>query len=461
MSRAGIRGQHRLSEHHLRSLLAVRPLERVYEGTARGTETPVIIRQLLPGLPADQHEETIQLFEAHLERMVRLTDPGTLPIREHVSATDGPMYVVTDTPVGSTIGELVRDAGSLPAALVAALGTSIAQKLAHAHECGVTHASLRRDLILVDSSGRISVLDLGVVPMLLDRTQGKLKRVHIAWDSLFPEPGAVAPEILAGDAVTPSTDIYGLGALLYLMATAHMPYDGQAVVVYNAILSGTQPVDPRDVIADLDPQLADLIAECLKRDPAERPESMSVVQKRLAELSPVELADALGPITPIVSDRLYTDRFKPLLRLVAGGGGRDMVAEEPAGPGVVSLFSNPNAAPMSDGELLARMSNEQREIYFAGSSAMQERPKRQDQTRRGMILGFLLTALLLVWLLPQLISSTPGTQRGHVELAPADVAASAVDHSAAGSSRSDERLADPASKRARYPIELTAGAAQP
>jgi serine/threonine protein kinase len=392
-----------LARHSLQSLLAVRPLDRVYAGALKKDRREVLVRQLLPGLPEAEREGTAEVFSRHMQRMSDLQLPGTLPVREFVGSAAGPLYFVTDIPVGITLGELVKAAGSLPVPVAAAIGMRLAELLEHAHALDVFHLGLHRNVVLISADYSVTLLDLGLVPMLLERVQGRLRQVHTAWDFLYPEPGFVAPELLTGEEAGAHTDVYGLGTLLYLLGTAAPPFSGSSVVAYNAILSGQQESDPRTHVPDLHEGFSELVTSCLDRDPLARPEIGDVISA-LRQLA-LPLGDALDEYAPVLHDTSYIDRFEPLLRVVDGGHG-DEPEPERSSPAVVPLFVDRNG--LTEAELLAQMSAEQRRIYMAGAHADPfPDQSRSTQLKRGMAAGLAIAVVAVMVLLPKLTKERP------------------------------------------------------
>ena len=230
----------------------------MYAGVSSDDDArPVLVRRLLPGTPAEEREETAGVFQRHMERLSHLQDEGTLPVREYTRDPDGPFVLVTDVPRGQTLGELVERVGPFPVPVAAAIGVTLGERLVHAHEMGVVHGALHRDNVLMNRSGALAILEMGLVPMLMERLAGRLQRFPTAWNSLFPESGAVSPDVLRGEEVGSWTDVYGLGVLLYRMLTGLSPYEGTAVLAQNTILTGTAPVRIQDVLPDLDARVAE------------------------------------------------------------------------------------------------------------------------------------------------------------------------------------------------------------
>ncbi len=416
-----------LARHHLQSLLAVRPLERLYSGRANDGGADVLVHQVLPGLPAIECPAASRLFLEHFGRRAALSDPGTLPAREVAAREDGPFYYVTDVPSGTTLGELLRAAGSLPVPVAAAVTIAIGNRLEHAHAAGLFHWALHRDAVLLTPDGQTTVLDLGLVPFLDACAPDRLRQARSMWDILFPDPGAVAPELLAGEPLGRATDVYGLGALLYLLVTAVSPYPGRAMMAMNAILGSRRLPDPRREMPNLSPEIAELAMACIARRPEERPGSIGEVLAALQRHA-ATLPDALRSYGSVLSTTPYSTRYTPRLRLVAGGAeAADASPPEEPAPVVVALFRQPAAQPGRSPEaaLLTQMTTEQRTLYLAagnrraGASELSAtRLQRRLEIRRGAIVGALVALVLLVTGLPAWLDrqSQPapaaGTARG-------------------------------------------------
>ena len=466
-----------LHDYNLQSLVEVRALERLYSGVHRETGRRVMIRQLLPGIPESERIATAEVVAAHLRRLSALTDPLLLPALEYTASPDGPLYLVTDVPRGSSLGELIAYAGTLPLDLTATLGTAIAKRLRYAHSHGVAHLALHRGSILLRPDGDITITDLGLASMWFDRLGEKLRQVHSAWNSVYPDPGCVPPEVLAGEPLSEAADVYGLGALLFCMATMQSPYQGQSVVAYNSILSAKAPPDPRAIYADVDDALAEIIMGCLRRVPEER--TYQTMNEVIAALGPHcgVWPDVLDGYQSALKDFSWLERAEPRLTLVNGGEGKEAL-EEPTDEAVVPLFS-PTGDRLTEAELLAAMTSEQRAIYLAGERSATS--SRRPELHRAVLLGTVIAVLVGAFILPDLwlgadrarvitSPSTPttlgafsGATRGASKAPPPAADAPPVAGEPSGAhTRNDTRgntirsrgAADEQPARSRYPIVL-------
>jgi serine/threonine protein kinase len=262
----------------------------------------------------------------------------------------------------------------------------------------VTHLALHRDSVLIRPDGTVTITDLGIAAMWVERLGEKLRQVHSAWDAVYPEPGCVAPEILAYEPLGPKTDIYGLGALLFTLSTTQAPFQGRSVVAFNSILSSPTPPDPRSIYTEVDEELAEIIVACLHRNPDDRgyPDMASLAEalKPLAGDWPQVMRDYRAALM----DNSWLERFEPRLRVVDGGDAQSAEAPIPA-PAVIPLFEEP-ASPLTEAELLSRMTNQQRAVYLAGER--QHDTAAPSQVRRGAILGIILAFLVGAYFFPSL-----------------------------------------------------------
>jgi eukaryotic-like serine/threonine-protein kinase len=213
----------------------------------------------------------------HEAQMVRLLDhPGVLRVEE--PQRDGLLVFLPMEYAGG--GDATRLRGAswqkvLPVVL------QVAHVLEHAHSRGVVHRDVKPGNILFDSVGRVRVTDFGTA----SRTGSTV--------AMSPgSPFSASPQQLRGEAAITADDVYGLGALVHELLTAHPPYypdlDVQRVQTES-------PARPVPVLAAPD-TLLDLVQAMLAREPEERPDLAQVMQSLEQELAAgLKLAAAAAP----------------------------------------------------------------------------------------------------------------------------------------------------------------------
>lgn len=165
----------------------------------------------------------------------------------------------------------------------------IARGLAHMHGRGFVHADIKPSNVLVTEHDVVKIIDLG-----------QACRIGTVKKRIQGTPGYMAPEQAHRQAITPQTDIYNLGATMYwvllreVIPTAMPPKEDP-----NSLYSGTLDADqvaaavpPIEKNPAIHPLLSKQIMDCVKLDPAERPESMAVVANRLELIGDVLEAPA-------------------------------------------------------------------------------------------------------------------------------------------------------------------------
>ena len=138
----------------------------------------------------------------------------------------------------------------------------VARALQHAHERGVIHRDLKPGNVLFDERGRVKLADFGVSGNTLDPGTDSMVRGL--------SPFTASPEQLRGEPPRPSDDIYGLGALAYELLSRYPPHHPH----FDAQRVQKEPAPPLVPVQQIPPQLANLVAAMLAKDPKKRPANM-------------------------------------------------------------------------------------------------------------------------------------------------------------------------------------------
>src|SRR5258708_29650885 len=140
----------------------------------------------------------------------------------------------------------------------------IASALAHAHELGVIHRDLKPENVMLREDGVLKLMDFGIAK-ILDRDE-KMTMTG----ALVGSPAHMAPEIVEGEEAGAEADVFSLGTMLYLFATGRLPFSAaHTTASLRKILEGTSD-DPRQIVATVSDELAEVMATCLmrqRRDP--------------------------------------------------------------------------------------------------------------------------------------------------------------------------------------------------
>jgi serine/threonine protein kinase len=185
-------------------------------------------------------------------------------------------WVATGYVAGPSLQQVVgRDHGALPERSVRILAAGLAHALQDIHAAGIIHRDLKPSNVLVTIDGP-RVIDFGIARALETVTDGGLTRTG----ALVGSPGFMAPEQVRGDRITPACDVFCLGSVLAYAATGHLPF-GSANSGVHALMFRIAQEEPD--LEGMPEGVADLVRDCLKKDPAARPTLETVLERTGAE----------------------------------------------------------------------------------------------------------------------------------------------------------------------------------
>jgi serine/threonine-protein kinase len=237
----------------------------------------VAIKTLLPGALGDTKSR--DRFKREALVLSRLSHPGVATIFDF-DVQDGCEFLVMEYVAGGTLESRLAT-GPLPIPLVLQLGSSIADALDNAHRSGFLHRDLKPGNVALTTDGQPKILDFGLAVLLAGSESGRITEAGMVMGSL----PYMSPEQLFGDAGDARTDIYALGVMLFEMVTGARPFvkDRREALMF-AIISSAAP-SIRSLRPDAPDALDRLIAECLRKEPKDRPPSAAIVGETLRAIA--------------------------------------------------------------------------------------------------------------------------------------------------------------------------------
>lgn len=156
---------------------------------------------------------------------------------------------------------------------------SAADAVDFAHSQGVIHCDLKPSNLLLSDTGQIRVTDFGFAIRLAEDSGRK--------HALAGTPAFMAPEQADSTwgPISPRTDVWGLGAVLYFLLYGRPPHDGPHVAATLTGVLSRQPVSfPDDRKANVSVQLRDIVERCLRKPPEERIVSAAFLAELLRQV---------------------------------------------------------------------------------------------------------------------------------------------------------------------------------
>ncbi|HEX5271427.1 MAG TPA: serine/threonine-protein kinase, partial [Gemmataceae bacterium] len=233
----------------------------VYKARQVALDRVVALKMVLDGEYASP--DARRRFRAEAEAVARLQHPHIVQIFD-VGEKDGRVYFSLEyCPGGTLAGKL--NGSPLPPREAARLVETLARAVHAAHEQHLVHRDLKPANVLLTADGTPKIADFG----LARRTD---REGETQTGAVIGTPSYMAPEQAAGRArdVTPATDVYALGAILYEALTGRPPFRGSTLMETLDQVRFTQPAPPRRLRPDTPRDLEAICLRCLAKRPADR-----------------------------------------------------------------------------------------------------------------------------------------------------------------------------------------------
>jgi hypothetical protein len=277
-----------LDRYRLEERLAAGGTAEVWRARDMQLDRDVAVKLLHPHLLPDAVSRARLAAEARAA--AALNHPAIVEVYDVDAEGESPALVMEYVAGSSLAARLAAD-GPLPAEDVARIGAEIADALYLAHRRGVVHRDVKPGNILIDREGRPRLVDFGIAHSLAIGAE-RLTTTGTVIGTLR----SMAPEQLLGGPITPRTDLYGLGTVLYEALTGRPPYAETSPV---ALIQAQQAGPP--TLAGVPAALATIVVACLQADPAQRPIHAGAVASALRAWLAGDESPALG-IAPRASD---------------------------------------------------------------------------------------------------------------------------------------------------------------
>ena len=284
----------------------------VYLGTQLMVDRHVAIKLLHSGL--SEHERIKQRFEVEAKAIGRMHHPNCITLFDFgFSGELNAFYMVMEYLDGTPMHKRVFEGVSSSEAL--AITRQIALALDHAHHQGILHRDLKPENVMLtkmtDGSELVKVLDFGIARIFSEddseqKSAAEQNRLTRAGE-VFGTPAYISPEQARGEReLTPASDLYSLGVMLFEMLTGDLPFWGETAMdtIMKHVAEPVPTINRLDIAKDLKQVTYDL----LSKDPKRRPQSGKELAERLdAVLQRQHAANADSSMNFIATSAASTD----------------------------------------------------------------------------------------------------------------------------------------------------------
>jgi serine/threonine-protein kinase len=274
-------------------------MSTVYRGVDERLDRAVAIKVMSPDLSADP--AFTDRFEREARAAARLSHVNVVAVHDQgvEYGPNGPsVFLVMELVRGRTLRDLIRERGGRfsPAEAVSLLAP-VLSALAAAHRAGLVHRDVKPENILLSDEGVVKVADFGLARAVnsdVAATRTGLMMGTVAY---------CAPEQITRGRVSPRSDVYAAGILLFELLTGRPPYTGDSpmAVAYQHVHSRVPAPSSRS--RGVPPELDEVVIAATDSDPDGRPSDAAAM---LADLADARITLRL-PVVPVP----LRDREKP------------------------------------------------------------------------------------------------------------------------------------------------------
>ena len=214
-------------------------------------------------------EAIVRAFRTERQILATLDHPNIARLLDGGTTDDGRPYFVMDYVEGVPL-DVYCDAHTLSILDRLKLFRIVCSAVHYAHQHGVIHRDLKPGNILVTPGGVPKLLDFGIAkvlnPELSSVTTGSTTT------GLPLTPAYASPEQTRGEAITPVSDVYSLGVLLYELLTGHRPYrlQGNSPQEFERVICQESPRKPSTIRYQLAGDLDTIVLMALRKEPGQR-----------------------------------------------------------------------------------------------------------------------------------------------------------------------------------------------
>jgi serine/threonine-protein kinase len=283
--------------YRLDSRIAQGGMSTVYKAFDTVLERQVAVKVMHREIASDSDQ--LERFRREARSVAQLNHPHIVTVIDAGQDDDPahPMpYIVFEHVDGETLKERIRRIGPLPIPEALAYAIEINRGLGCAHDRHIVHRDVKPQNVLLDPEGRAKITDFGIARTLTEEGLTADGRVLGTTDY-------VSPEQALGHKVTPQSDIYSLGVVLYEMLTGEVPFRGETPVAVAMKHVREEIPDVQSRRAHVSAALASVIERATAKDLKRRYPDAASLEADLEDVLAIEAArsgEATGEATAVL-----------------------------------------------------------------------------------------------------------------------------------------------------------------
>jgi ubiquinone/menaquinone biosynthesis C-methylase UbiE len=256
----------------------------------------VALKFLPQGLAHDPN--SLQRLRGEVKAARQVSHPNVCRVYD-LGQADGQLFLAMEFVNGQDLALLLKELGRLSEEHGVEIARQLCLGLGAIHDRGIMHRDLKPSNVMLDGRGQIRITDFGLAAPVAANPATD--------DAAAGTPAYQSPEQLAGRGVTPRSDLFALGLILYQVFTGERPFSGSRRTELAQSRAALPPSRLVNRMAGLNPAIERIILKCLEEDPRDRPQTAYEV---LAALPDAKVEGGLHPHMELALETLQRHRLE-------------------------------------------------------------------------------------------------------------------------------------------------------
>lgn len=259
--------------YRIETLVARGGMARVYRARDERLDRDVAVKVLAP--PYSEDADFTERFLGEARSAASLSHPSLVHVYD--SGSDGAAHYIVMELLDRhrTLRDVLTERGTLPVGEVLRIGRELLAGLRVVHERGLVHCDVKAANVML-GPGPAKLIDFGIAQPPHDGIEGETSIGTLQ---------AMSPEQLHGEPLTPASDLFSLGVVLYEALTGQVPYPGTTPSEVSAAHERATVTPPSEVVEGLPPRLDAVLLQSLRRDPRSRFHSAAAMSRAIEVVS--------------------------------------------------------------------------------------------------------------------------------------------------------------------------------
>jgi serine/threonine protein kinase len=303
----------------------------VYQAEHVDLEKRVALKTLLAASARDP--SAIEHFRQEARAASKIGSPFICDVTDFGELPDGQVFYVMEYIDGPSLRQVIEVDKNLAVERVISILRQTCKALGAAHDKGIIHLDVKPDNIMLTTSGRrggmVKVVDFGIAGLISADAPAEGATPE---ERVIGTPDYLAPERIRGKGYDHRSDIYSLGAMAYEMLTGSCPFwhEDLMTTITKHVTDKPQPLRQRVPELEIPGEIETVVLQMLEKNPAERPQSMAVVEAMLCEVQiaahiqtewdDLSLPEVDEEWQKKLAERMPSPRSRRLRRIALGSG---------------------------------------------------------------------------------------------------------------------------------------------